>query len=65
MLLRRFHPSPEAVIPTGGICYLRGSQTEEEEALPAGLSGHFDRGAVSRTNRQRTIHHELHVTGAT
>ena len=55
---------PVRAVPAAAVGDLIGRQAEEEEVLLAGFFGHFDRRAVARADRQRAVHHELHVAGA-
>ena len=56
---------PVRVIPASAAGDLIGGQPEKEEVLFAGCRGHLDRGAVARADRERAIHHELHVARPT
>src|SRR5271166_3872224 len=55
---------PVRVVPIAAGGHLFGGQAKQEEVLFTGFLGHFDRCAVARADRQRTIHHELHVARA-
>jgi hypothetical protein len=52
------------VVPAAAVLHLFGRQAEEEEILLTLLPSHLDGGAVACADRQRTVHHELHVARA-
>ena len=54
---------PVRAVPAAIAGHLLRSETEQEEILLARGLGHFDRGAVAGADRQRSVHHELHIAG--
>ena len=52
-------------VPTTAIGYLFGCQTKQKEVLFACLLRHLDGRAISSSDRQRAVHHEFHIAGAT
>src|SRR5262249_57891448 len=52
---------PVGVVPAAAAGYLLGGQPKEEEVLLARLFRHLDGRAVAGADRQRPVHHELHV----
>src|SRR6476661_4208529 len=55
---------PIRVVPATAVVDLLRAQSEQEEVLGPRLFGHLDRRAIARADRQRSVHHELHVAGA-
>ena len=39
-------------------------EAEQEEVLVSGFLANLDIGTVERSDRKRSVHHELHVAGA-
>src|SRR5581483_10610019 len=62
--LRLVFVVPMGVVPAAVVEDFFRRQAEEKEILLAGLLGHLDGGAVAGADRQRAVHHELHVAGA-
>ena len=56
---------PVRVVPAATAGHLFRGQAEQEEVILARFFGHFDSRAVTGTEGQCPVHHELHVTGAT
>ena len=52
------------VIPISAAGDLVRGQAEQKEILFPGFLRHFDGGAVMSADRERAIHHELHVAGS-
>src|SRR4029079_12239099 len=55
---------PIRVVPATAVVDLLRAQSEQEEVLGPRLFGHLNRCAIARADRQRSVHHELHVAGA-
>ena len=55
---------PLRAVVAAALGHLLGRQAEQEEILLAGFFSHLDRGAVARADRERAVHHELHVARA-
>ena len=55
---------PVGIVPAPAVLDLLGGQAKEEKVLLAGRLGHFDRRAVTRSDSQCAVHHELHVACA-
>ena len=55
---------PVRVVPAAAVGHLLRGQAEQEEVLLARFFGHLDGRAVARAERQRAVHHELHVARA-
>src|SRR5262249_38203764 len=52
------------VVPTAAVRYLFRSESKQEKIFGTGFLSHFDRSAVAGSDRQRAVHHELHITRA-
>src|SRR6266581_8114923 len=55
---------PARTVPTAAAGNLVRGEAEQEKVLLARLLGHLDRRAIARADRERAVHHELHVARA-
>src|SRR5262245_66624858 len=55
---------PMRIVPTAAICHLFCCQAKQEEVLLARLFSHLNGRTIAGTDRERSIHHELHVASA-
>src|SRR5262249_44785156 len=56
---------PIRVVPSATLRHLLRGKTEKEEIFLSRLLRHFNCCAIPSADRQRPVHHELHVAGAT
>ena len=56
---------PLGLIRATAVRYLFSCQTEQKEIFFAGFFSHLNGRAVTRADGQRSVHHELHIAGAT
>src|SRR6476469_5200421 len=55
---------PSWIVTAAAARNLVGGQAEQEEVIFAGGGSHLDRRTVAGTDRERAVHHELHVARA-
>src|SRR4029077_3217816 len=56
---------PVRVVPAAAVLDLFYIEAEQEEVLLTSLLGHLDGRAVTRSDRQGSVHHELHIARST
>lgn len=54
---------PAGIVPPAAACYLVSGQTEQKEVFLSRFLRHLDRRSIPRSDSQRAIHHELHISG--
>src|SRR5215471_21112288 len=56
---------PLRLVPAAAACHLFRCKAKKKEILFAGFLCHLNSRAITRSDGQRPVHHELHVTRAT